>query len=93
MLISNHKRWMTGHPQCAMGQWMDNHLGVDPGHFNDPAPSYEGFLAYLIKQAAAGKLFYECSDFGPGVHRVTDPTGWGIELNVQQNTTMASSFR
>ena len=43
---------------------------------------------YVAKKAAQGEIFFECADRGGGIHRVTDPTGWAVELNCPQNFTM-----
>jgi len=94
MLNKVHETLMGGHPFCGMDKWEDNHYAIDSQsadgskiveYINSAKP-----LHYCESSGGAERTKRELSSAfppGPGsstsLHYVWDPTGWGIQLNLQ----------
>jgi len=88
MLNTVHKNLMDGHPFCGMDKWEDNHYAID---------SFTADTAKIVEYINSVNPFHYCTSTGgstgerytfpPGdstsLHYVWDPTGWGIQLDLQ----------
>ena len=68
-------------PMCGTDKWLDNHHA-----FDDFTMSTSSIVEYLDSDAGAD-IYYYCSPSevdGPlgGLHYIIDPTGWGIQLDM-----------
>jgi len=66
-------RTMLKNPDCGNDKWEDNHYAID-----GRSASADYIIEYI--DATPGTLYY-CN--GAGIHYVFDPTGWGIQLDLQ----------
>lgn len=85
ILHASHEHWLRGAPACANDKWVDNHYAVDLGSKEDSLfYDVNPLLRYVLKEGTV----YTCGG-GPhgqaarGAHYVIDPTGWGVQLDVE----------
>lgn len=64
-------------PDCGNDKWEDNHYAIDQ---HPPAPSADHIIDYID---ANPDLFYYCASDSRSIHYIFDPTGWGIQLDLQ----------
>jgi len=82
MLNTVHYNLVWGHPFCGMDKWEDNHYAID---------SMTADTTSIVNYINTYKPFHYCeaSEMPGGsvgssvtVHYVWDPTGWGIQLDL-----------
>jgi len=82
MLNTVHSNLLSGHPFCPVDKWFDNHYAID---------SQSADTTKILKYVNEKNPFHICSsssamEFPPsggGLSIIFDPTGWGIQLDVQ----------
>jgi len=83
MLNTVHSNLLSGHPFCSVDKWFDNHYAID---------SQSADTTKILKYVNEKNPFHICSSssafaFPPsgrgGLATIFDPTGWGIQLDVQ----------
>merc|ERR1739845_90663 len=93
MLNKVHETLMGGHPFCGMDKWEDNHYAID-SRSADSSKVVEYVNSkkpyHYCESSEEGKATKQGAyTFPPGggsttsLHYVWDPTGWGIQLNLQ----------
>jgi hypothetical protein len=75
MLNTVHKT-MLKNPDCGNDKWEDNHYAIDNHNMAQGGADY--IIEYI--DATPGTLYF-CE--GAGIHYIFDPTGWGIQLDLQ----------
>jgi hypothetical protein len=77
MLNTVHGNIVGGYPFCGMDKWEDNHYAIDSRSIDT-----SGIVSYI--NSAKPYHYCEASPSGSvSVHYVWDPTGWGIQLDMQ----------
>jgi len=66
-------------PDCGNDKWEDNHYAID-NHPGKTTTSADYIIEYID---ANPDLFYYCASDSKQIHYVFDPTGWGIQLDLQ----------
>merc|ERR1719454_91908 len=77
MLNTVHTNLLKGHPFCSMDKWFDNHYAID-----SQSASASTILDYVNKEDP----MHACANDpmrGSGLAYVFDPTGRGIQLDLQ----------
>jgi len=77
MLNSVHKTLLVGHPFCSMDKWFDNHYAID---------SQSADTSKILSYVNNNNPYHLCESQGPGgggLGPIFDPTGWGIQLDMQ----------
>lgn len=83
MLNTVHSNLLSGHPFCSVDKWFDNHYAID---------SQSADTTKILKYVNEKNPFHICSSSsafafppsgGGGLATIFDPTGWGIQLDVQ----------
>jgi hypothetical protein len=70
---------MLTNPYCNMNRWLDNHYAYDSRpHGGD---DFGHISSYLDSNPS---VKFKCSGSG-GLHYIVDPTGWGVQLDVNLN--------
>jgi hypothetical protein len=77
-----HKTFLTGHPNCPLDKWLDNHYAYD--NFHNTTFDATTFVSYINQS----KPYYWCM-FG-SLHYIVDPTGWAVQLNMLTSSETAS---
>jgi hypothetical protein len=79
MLNTVHSNIVEGYPFCGMDKWEDNHYAIDGMTMDTSVTS--GIISYINKEHP----YHYCSVAGTStaLHYVWDPTGWGIQLDLQ----------
>jgi len=80
MLNTVHSKLLKDHPFCPVDKWFDNHYAIDSQSADSPA---------ILKYVNEENPYHICSSGGPmgsGLTTVFDPTGWGIQLDLQLGT-------
>ena len=72
---------LLANPMCGVDKWLDNHHAYDA-----MTTSTSSIVAYLDSDAGADTYYY-CSPASvggalSGLHYIIDPTGWGIQLDM-----------
>jgi len=77
MLNTVHTNLLKGHPFCEVDKWFDNHYAID-----SQSADTSRILSYVNKE---NPLHICTSDpqRGSGTGIIFDPTGWGIQLDMQ----------
>lgn len=70
-------------PTCGMDKWLDNHHAYD-----SMSESTSTIISYLESTAGADTYYYcEPSGSSYSLHYIIDPTGWGIQLDLQSSSS------
>lgn len=77
MLNTVHQNIIAKHPYCARDKWTDNHYAIDSFSANTES------IANYINQ---NDVYVFCEGSTP--HYAIDPTGWGIQLDLQFSSTV-----
>merc|ERR1712196_487895 len=75
---------MGGHPYCGVDKWEDNHYAIDS--FSSDT---SGIISYIDKNNVPHICQSGGGGSGPGgsgPHYIFDPTGWGIQADLNFNT-------
>merc|ERR1711920_1041552 len=80
MLNTVHSNLLSGHPFCEVDKWFDNHYAID-------SQSADG--TKIVNYVNKNNPFHVCSSgmgSGTSLAYVFDPTGWGIQLDLNVGT-------
>lgn len=70
-------------PTCGTDKWLDNHHAYD-----SMSESTSTIVSYL-QSSAGSDTYYYCEPSGNSysLHYIIDPTGWGIQLDLQSSSS------
>lgn len=81
MLNTVHKNIIVGYPFCGQDKWEDNHYAID---------SFSADTSTIVSYIDKNKIPHICESSGgsggSGLHYAFDPSGWGIQLDLNFNT-------
>merc|ERR1711934_128089 len=83
MLNTVHNNIIVGPPLCGTDKWLDNHYAID-------SRSADG--AKIVSYVEANNIPHKCETGFSGsvaIHYIIDPTGWGIQTDLQYSTAPA----
>ena len=72
MLKTVHTNILGKTPSCGVDKWFDNHYAID---------SFSADTSKILSYVESAKVLHYCN--GGSLHYVFDPTGWGIQLDMQ----------
>lgn len=78
MLMSTHQTVVTGGETCN-NKWADNHYAID----GDLSTSAEYIVTFMESNPG---IYYYCESVNQ-LHYIVDPTGWGVQLDLEISTT------
>lgn len=80
MLNTVHENIIVKYPFCGRDKWTDNHYAID---------SFQADTAKIVSyiDEKSVPVYCESTPFGTSAHYAIDPTGWGIQMDLQFSTT------
>jgi len=81
MLNTVHKNIIVGHPFCQVDKWEDNHYAID-----SMSADTSTIVSYINKNNVPHMCEASSGSGSSGLHYAFDPTGWGIQLDLNFNT-------
>jgi len=81
MLNKVHENMLTGYPLCVADKWTDNHYAID---------SFTADTATIVNYVDDNKILHVCESSpmtgSTTMHYMIDPTGWGIQMDMNFKT-------
>jgi len=84
MLNTVHKNIIVGYPFCGLDKWEDNHYAID---------SFSADTSSIVSYINKNNVPHLCESSGgsggsggSSLHYAFDPTGWGIQMDLNFNT-------